>query len=370
MLGDPCGEGLAPQAETTQGERDFGEDRGLEELPARILKQVADPPLLQVGRRRPAADADAAAAGTQQTGQAAQQGGLAGAVGGAEIGALPPVQRQAGLLPGRGGICGGHRQLFHRHHRRPRIGRGRRGRTGQMGSRRRLGAHQLQGAVGTQVPKAVDDRQERPGAMLAEQNRQPLPLQPGDYLHQAFQSLAVQLSGRFVEDQQGRLQYQLGGDEEPVLLPHRQTDGGVLEGEVEPDGVEGGADPLGHLRRGKAEIFQTEGDLGTDAFGEDLGLRVLQHQADRGTCFARNDRKQEAPFLPPRRKQLLEGQSQRGFSRTAGAGEPLALPLRELDGEFPQGPVAAAGPGVGVVVQPSRTGHGALLVQKRTSAPA
>ncbi len=205
--------------------------------------------------------------------------------------------------------------------------------------------------------------------MFAEQDSQSPLLEAVDYRRQLPEPVGVELPRRFVEDQQRRLQHQLGSDQQAVFLSHRQPLGRMVEGKFQSHRGECIPHPLRHLPRLQAETFQAEGDLGAEGLGQKLGFRVLQHQTDRGTGRPRGGGEQEATPFPPRRQQAFQRQGQGGLAGAAGAGENVAFPLRELQAELPQGPVPGAGPGVGEVLQAQGRAFFCFPAQKRTSAP-
>src|SRR5688572_6162359 len=89
----------------------------------------------------------------------------------------------------------------------------------------------------------------------------------------------IELTRRFVEGEDRRLQSEGGGDRHALPLATRERRDLAISQRGDPQQIEHLLDPLAHRYRRHAELLHAEGELVVDATGHELGLWILKDEA-------------------------------------------------------------------------------------------
>ncbi len=264
----------------------------------------------------------AAAVRTGEGGDAAGRERDADPVGDRGAARAAPADREAvraeerrgrGTLPdGRGGLPS-----------RPPDARGREGRTlvAQDVVRRAVGEDP---AVRSEHDDPVDEVLPHGDPVLDDDEGGDAPLDHGLYgAPHLPDALGVEVGSRLVEEEEPGPHREDAGEGEALHLAAGERGGRAVEGDVEPDGVERGADADPDLVARDAQVLAAERDVVADAGEDHLRVRVLQHEpraAAAGGRILRVD-EQGAARLPlvVAAEDAREGVHERGLARTRRA---------------------------------------------------
>ncbi len=118
--------------------------------------------------------------------------------------------------------------------------------------------------------------------MLGEDDRETEVLvEPGEGGQHVLGAPGIELARRLVERQDGWLQRQCGGDRDPLAFAARQGGDIAPPQRRDAEQVQHLLDPLAHRRGSHAELLHAEGELVLYPVGDELRLRVLEHEPDR-----------------------------------------------------------------------------------------